>query len=448
MSRTKIPGITIDQRGKKWGYRIEVGRHPLTNERLRPFTGGFDSEEEALEAALEAKKRVAIGRSAKTKKVRVGEYFDQWLKANEDHFKETTRQNYQDNIDAYIKPALGSRWLADITVPTLNAFYKHLLEKGRTKGDSNWRMYEYWLARRDQRNGAGPLPREIAEACGTKLDAAREAVRRYKRGRIPAAYSSGLSAKSVRNVHVVVQLAFKDAVVWDYLHSNPAMHAVVPRARGRRAPKKQHAIWTPQQLGTFLRVALQDRYDGMWVLAATTGMRRSELAGVERSGIDLENGTLTIEDTRVVVAGRSQASDGKSAASQREISLDAFTVRYLRGYIDRMNVERKAFGRSYPNHDYLMVGPEARPLHPDTITARFNRLVDKAGVPRIRLHDVRHTYATMAQDAGHNMKTLSERIGHADVTVTGKIYTHKSRGTDRAMTDAMGELIERMTTPS
>ena len=89
-----------------------------------------------------------------------------------------------------------------------------------------------------------------------------------------------------------------------------------------------------------------------------------------------------------------------------------------------------------------MAGPEGRPLHPDTITARFNRLVDKAGVPRIRPHDVRHTYATISQDAGHNVKTLSERIGHADVSVTAKIYTHKSRGTDRDMAQAMGELIE------
>jgi integrase len=91
----------------------------------------------------------------------------------------------------------------------------------------------------------------------------------------------------------------------------------------------------------------------------------------------------------------------------------------------------------YPHHDYLMVGPEGRPLHLDTITRRFNRLVDRARVPRIRLHDVRHTYATISQDAGHNVKTLSERIGHADTSVTMKIYTHRSQGVDRPMAQAM-----------
>lgn len=165
-------------------------------------------------------------------------------------------------------------------------------------------------------------------------------------------------------------------------HQPSSARRTATGARQARSPKKKHTIWTPQQLGAFLRAAFEDRYNGMRVLAATTGMRRSELAGVERSMVDLENGTLTIEDTRVVVAGKAQASDGKSVASQRDISLDNFTVRHLRSYIDRMNEEREAFGKSYPNHDYLMVGPEGRPLHPDTIIALFNRLVDKAGVPR------------------------------------------------------------------
>jgi integrase len=442
----KIPGITVERRYQKWTYRIDAGKDPLTGERLRPYQGGYSTEGEAWEAAIEAKKRVQIGRSATAKKIRVGDFFDEWLAANEDQFKETTTQNYRDNIDSYIKPVIGSRWLADLTVPVLNAFYKHLREKGRRKGDTNQRMYQYWLAHRDERDGAGPLPREIAAASGTKLDAAREAVRRYKRGRTPAEYSPGLSVKSVRNIHVVVQLALKDAVMWDYLHSNPAPHAVIPRVRGKRAAKPKHEIWTPGQLGAFLRVALEDRYSGMWVLAAPTGMRRSELAGVERQLVDMDNGVLDIGDTRVVVGGKAQSSDGKSEAGRRGISLDTFTVVNLREYIDRINEEREAHGKSYPNTDYLMVGPEGRPLHPHTTPARFNRLVDKAGLPRIRLHDVRHTYATIAQDAGHNIKTLSERIGHADVTVTGRIYTHKSRGTDRAMAQAMGELIELATT--
>lgn len=113
-----------------------------------------------------------------------------------------------------------------------------------------------------------------------------------------------------------------------------------------------------------------------------------------------------------------------------------------RRYLDQIDREREAFEGDYPQHPYVMVGPEGRPLHPDTITARFNRLVDRAGVRRIRLHDVRHTYATLAMDNGQNVKTLSERIGHADTSITLKIYTHPSEvETQRGLADHLGQLI-------
>jgi integrase len=98
----------------------------------------------------------------------------------------------------------------------------------------------------------------------------------------------------------------------------------------------------------------------------------------------------------VVVDGRVHDSDGKTEDSRRTISLDQFTVAALRDHIGMLDRERSAFGPSYPHHGKLMVFEDGRRLHPDTITSRFNHLVDLAGVRRIRLHDVRHTYATLA----------------------------------------------------
>jgi len=442
MSRkNRIPGVTVSQRGRTWHYRVDAGTDPLTGDRNRVNKGGFATEAEALEAALEAKRRHESGRAANAKRLRVSDYFTEWLSAVEGELKETTAQNYRDNIDAYIVPVLGRRWLGDLTVPTLNSFYKHLREQGRRKGNANARMFAYWEARQDERAGLGPKPADIAKACNTTLDAAREAVRRYRRGRVPRDFSTGLSPKSVRNVHVVMRRALADAVRWGYLHTNPAEHAIIPRATSRSSKEKASEVWTVEQLARFLKVAIKDRYGGMWVLASTTGMRRSELAGVERHTLDLDEGFHRIGGTRVVVGGRSRTSDGKSDASDRPVALDSFTVLHLRRFVELIDSEREAFGCDYPAHDYLMVGPEGRPLHPDTITARFNRLVDKAGVPRIRLHDVRHTYATMALDEDLNVKTLSERIGHADVGVTLKVYTHKTPGKDRPLADHMGSLI-------
>lgn len=173
------------------------------------------------------------------------------------------------------------------------------------------------------------------------------------------------------------------------------------------------------------------------MLAATTGMRRSELAGAERELLDLDAATLEIGDTRVVVDGRADESDGKTASGRHVISLDPLTVFWLRHHLAMLKEERKAFGESHQDAGKLVCHPDGRPVHPDTITTRFNRLVDRAGVRRIRLHDVRHTYATMALDAGVDPKIVSDRIGHANMAYTLAIYTHPSTGKDR---DAAGKV--------
>jgi integrase len=147
-------------------------------------------------------------------------------------------------------------------------------------------------------------------------------------------------------------------------------------------------------------VAVNDRDVGIWVLAATTGMRCSGLAGAERDLLDLDNATLEIADTRVVVGGKADESDGKTESGRRVISLDPLTAAYLHRHLARLDAEREAFEGSYHDSGLLVCHPDGRPVHPDTITDRFNRLVDRAGVKRIRLHDVRHTYVTTSLDAG------------------------------------------------
>ena len=260
---------------------------------------------------------------------------------------------------------------------------------------------------------------------------------------MPGEHNPGLSPKSLKNIHVMMHKALGDAVAWGYLLSNPAGQAVVPRSR--RLQKQSHAIWNVEELGRWLTIALDDPFGGMWLLAATTGMRRSELAGVRREMLDLAGGRLHVGDTRVVVNGQAQGSDGKSSAGRRDISLDSFTCQELAKLLKRLDAEREAFGHEYPSHGLVMVNEVGRPLHPDSITARFNRLVDRAGVQHIRLHDVRHTYATLALDMGVDPKTLSDRIGHANMSVTLQIYGHRSHGRDQAMAQNLGDLIQSAT---
>lgn len=230
-----IPRITVFQRNgaKGWTYQVEGAADPLTGRRKRPMKGGFGTRGEALAAAIEAKKRHDTGRAAHAKRLRVADFLREWIDVTEPNLKRTTAAGYRDSIEDYVVPILGERWLGDVTVPVLNAFYKHLHTKGRTRGEANVRMFQYWEPRKHQRDGLGPRPAEMAKACGTTYDAARAALVRYRRGRVPGDYASGLSPKTVRNVHVVLRRALADATRWGYLHSNPAEHAVVPRSKAK-----------------------------------------------------------------------------------------------------------------------------------------------------------------------------------------------------------------------
>jgi integrase len=265
-------------------------------------------------------------------------------------------------------------------------------------------------------------------------------VARYRAGRISVAKTPGLAPKTVKNVHRMIHLALASAVAWRYIDYNPAEHAALPR-ESRKGTRRRGTTWTPEELAAWLAVAVTDRDAGIWVLVATTGMRRSELAHTERDLLDLDHATLEIGDTRVVVDGKAEESDGKTESGRRTISLDPLTVAYLRRHLAMLNAEREAFGDSYHDSGWLVCHPDGRPVHPDTITSRFNRLVDRAGVKRIRLHDVRHTYATTSLDSGVDPKIVADRIGHANMAYTLAIYTHKSTGKDRGAAETVAGVL-------
>jgi integrase len=441
--RAPVSGIVVYQkRGRtKWSYRLELDRHPLTDQRQFEYRHSFASEDEAWTEAVKAKAKRETGQQAvKPAKRTVADFLNEWLTSTKDSIKRSTYVNYTDYCDAYVLPTIGKRKLQNIDVPTLNTFYRHLLDAGRCKKDTNTLMYEHWRSRRSQHNGSGPTPMEISKACGTTIYAARAAVLRYRRGRVPKPKPPGLAPKTVKNVHRMLHRALSDAVAWRYLEYNPAEHASLPRER-RKGRGQRGATWTPEQLAAWLKVAVGDRDAGMWVLAATTGMRRSELGGAEREFLDLDAGLLEIEDTRVVVDGKAEDSDGKTESSRRTISLDPLTVAYLRQHLMMLDKERQAFGSAYHDAGKLLCHGDGQPIHPDTITRRFNRLVDQAGVPRIRLHDVRHTYATVSLDNGIDPKIVSDRIGHANMAYTLQIYTHRSTGRDRDASKKVADVI-------
>lgn len=444
--RSRIRGVSVYQRGKTYTYSVELDPDPVTAKRRRQYGHGFKTEDAAWVEAIKVKSSVEQSRNVPVSRRTVDQFMTEWLEAIKDSIKLSTYTNYTDYLKAYVLPSIGRRRLQDVSVPVLNEFYRRLLASGRLKPDKNLIMYEYWLAHQTREHTPGPT--EIARACGTTVHAARSAVIRYRRGRVPTRRDAGLAPKTVKNVHRMLHRALKDAVSWGYLSFNAAEHAALPRMVRKRpgSSKASHHVWTAEQLAAWLDVALNDRFAALWMTVASTGMRRSELAGLRRSSLRLDDGLIvTGDDTRIVVSGRAVDSDGKTDASGRVISLDPLTIQLLRQHVSMLDHERDEFREEYVDDDRLFCYVDGRAPHPDTITRMFYRLADKAGVPHIRLHDVRHTYATISLDAGVDLKIVSDRLGHANVYVTAQIYGHRSTGHDRAAAEQIAKLIRPIT---
>ncbi len=195
------------------------------------------------------------------------------------------------------------------------------------------------------------------------------------------------------------------------------------------------------QLQIFLRRVRSDRFFALWVLEATSGIRRSELAGARRGLLNLEAGTLALEATRVSVDGKVVESDGKTENARRVLALDPFTLAALRSHVEMLDRERTEFGPDYRDSGLLFCWEDGRPLHPDTITRRFKKLAASAGLPEIDLHDVRHSYATVGRHAKIDWKALSRRIGHSDVAFTMRQYVQTDLEADRQVANTLAELI-------
>ena len=236
-----------------------------------------------------------------------------------------------------------------------------------------------------------------------------------------------IAAKTVVNTQVVLHKALADAVRLGVLDHNVA--AAVDRPR---VPRPELSVWTVDQLRGFLTVASSHRLSAAFVLLATTGMRRSEVLGLRWSDIDLDDCSLSIVRTLTMVAGRPFVAAPKTMASRRLVYLDDRTVAALRAHCDASRVSRDA---------YVFQSIDGQPVNPASFSYTFDRLVAGSGLPRIRLHDLRHTYATLALRLGTHPVLLSERLGHTSISVTIDRYSHVIPSIDRSAADIVAQLI-------
>ncbi len=366
----------IVQRGRTWSYVIRVTDHDSGRSRPR-WVGGFATEAEAKAARDEARVAARRGEYVDRSRITVAQYLTEWLAGHAIELKPKTRSSYAYQIEHYIAPRIGKLRLQALRASTLTRLYADLLERGGRDGKP-------------------------------------------------------LSRRTVDYTHAVLRKALNDAVTVDQLlTSNPALRA--KRPKGQPAVKRSD-VWSAAELQRFLDIAAGHRLSAFYWLAAYTGARRGELLHLRWPDVDLDRGTVHVRGSVGVVDGERVEGTPKSSHA-RLVSIDPGTVAELRRHRARQHEERLVAGASWVGGDLVFRRGLGGPLFPDSMTQLMRRLIREHNAPRdgeppamplrpIRLHDLRHTHATLLLEAGVPVHVVSARLGHADPSITLKVYAH------------------------
>ena len=336
---TRKPGRSrpgVYQRRGKWFYVIDV-KDPGTGQWRKVWSHAYERQAEAYAGRLDALGRVQRQEFAAPGRMTVGEYLDRWEKGRPVGFglRETTANAYHYQIQ-WALPHIGRIQLRELQPDQLRAMYRRLLDHG----------------------GRGGRP---------------------------------LSASSVKGVHTALHKAFEDAVDDGLLYRNPVDRVKRPTPIRTR----ELAVWELGDAVAFLAAVQEDRLFAMWMLFLSTGMRRGEVAGLRWKDVNLGTGQVAVRHQLTCINGRVITGDPKTTSSTGTVAIDDRVVEALRRHRIAQQEERLAMGPAWANTGYVFVWPDGRPYNPQYLTGLFQRLVGDAGLPTIRLHDLRHTCATL-----------------------------------------------------
>jgi integrase len=349
----------VRRRGNSWSAVVYLGRDPQTGKPKYKWNGGHPTRKAAERANTELVTRLQKGTYLEPTKQSVADYLVAWLEATKRDLRPSSIPFYEVGVNTYLIPNLGAMPLQQLRPQHLNALYSDLLDSGRV-----------------QREG-------------------------------------GLSASTVRRVHSIIRKALHDAMDDGLIESNPATRAKPPKARvAEESARKVRRFWNKDDVRRFLEVIESHRLQAAFHLAATTGMRRGEVLGLRWCDLDLDAARLAVEQTLTAPRYVLTFSEPKTKQGRRSIDLDAGTVAVLRAHRARQAQERLLFGHGYASSDLVFRREDGSPVVPHLFTLAFKKVVRDAGLPPIRLHDLRHTHVALLARADVPAKVIQERVGH------------------------------------
>ncbi len=382
----------IRQRGpRSWEIKFDLGRDPVTGKRVSRFVSFRGTKREAQAELTRLLSRKAEGTYVDPTKMTVGEYLNHWLSADIDRrVAAKTAARHRQIVRNNIVPRLGHVPMRKLTPVHIEAFEAELQREGYLKGS--------------KKGGA-------------------------------------LAAQTVLHIHRTLSQALAHAVKTDVLFKNPADQVRPPRPSGREI-----RILTKPEIAKVLQACGPTLYVPVLV-AVTTGVRRGELFGLRWSDLDLPRARLTVNQSLEWIGGTPMFKAPKTKTSRRTITLPALTVEALNRHRAEQAAERLRLGLGKP--DLVFTRADGEPVSIDYITKAFGLLIASAGVTRITFHGLRHTHISHQLMDGVHLKIVSERAGHANVSVTLGVYAAflpslqdaAAKGVDAWLRDALAKPV-------
>lgn len=248
---------------------------------------------------------------------------------------------------------------------------------------------------------------------------------------------SGLSPTTVHHIHVTLHGALKQALRWGLIDRNPTELVDPPR---RAEPETK--TWSLAESQAALAAGDKTSLGALWRLALMTGMRRGEILGLKWEDIDFESGTLSVRRTLSRGKGGTwELGQPKTAAGRRSIALPDDCVAALSRHRARQAEKRLRLGPIWEDSGFIFTGLTGNPLHVNSLDSQFQKLIEIAGVPKIRFHDLRHTSATLMLLIGEHPKIVQERLGHSDISMTLNRYSHVTPGMQKRAADNLSSVL-------
>ena len=383
---------TVTRNGKDytfWEARATIGRDPGTGKQIqRSFSGKTQKEvREKMQAAIA---ELNNGTYLEPLKMTVGEWLDIWVAEYLGNAKPHTRKSYEGVIKNHIKPAIGAIKLTSLTRVQVQKMINGLRSTKQT-------------------------------SMGDKVN-----------------------PKTAKNVHGVLHSALSQAILCGYLNTNPADRTVLPK----RA-KTEIQVLDNEQLPAFLKAIEGHPFQYLYQVDLFTGMRQSELLGLQWSDIDFENKVVTV---RRQLQYLGSAKGGYMYATPKNnkpriIALPDKAVEALKRQRVMQNTARLAAGPLWNNPDDLVFTNEiGEHLKHDLIYRHLKRIFSAMGTPDLRFHDLRHSYAVLSLQSGCDIKTVQENLGHYAAAFTLDTYAHVTQAMRRDGADKLNRLLDKLAT--